>query len=142
MKRIFLDANILISVLNKEYPKFTYSSRVLSLVDDSRYEVFTSPLCLAIAFYFAEKKHGNEQARSKIVLLSEKLRFTSVTAQNVKQTSANKNIHDFEDGLQYYSALESGCNYIVTEDLDDFYFSKIEVLSGKAFLEKYVVVSG
>ena len=55
--RIFLDANVLVSVLNKEYPLFTYSSRILSLADHKGYEVFTSPLCLTIAFYFAEKKN-------------------------------------------------------------------------------------
>lgn len=54
--RIFPDANILVSVLNKEYPLFSYSSRILSLTDNKKFEVFTSPICLALAFYFAEKK--------------------------------------------------------------------------------------
>jgi len=57
--KIFLDANILVSVLNKEYPVFSYSSRVLSLADNTKFKVYTSPLCLAIAFYFAEKKTNN-----------------------------------------------------------------------------------
>ena len=29
--KLFLDANVLVSVLNKEYPSFTYTSRILSL---------------------------------------------------------------------------------------------------------------
>jgi predicted nucleic acid-binding protein len=62
---IFLDANILVSVLNKEYPLFTYSSRILSLIDSKRFRVYTSPICLAIAFYFAEKKCGNKIALQK-----------------------------------------------------------------------------
>ena len=136
--KIFLDANILISVLNKEYPVFTYSSRVLSLVDDDKFQLYTSPLCLAIAFYFAEKKHGNANARRKINLLIEKLRFTTISEKMVFEVEKNKKIHDFEDGLQYYSAIDSQCKYIVTEDLDDFYFSEIEVLSSRLFLEKYV----
>ncbi|MGQ0827550.1 MAG: PIN domain-containing protein [Bacteroidota bacterium] len=136
--KVFLDANILISVLNKEYPLFTYSSRVLSLADHSGFKVYTSPLCLAIAFYFAEKKHGTTHARQKIGLLIEKLGFTSITEKTVMQVGNNKKIHDFEDGLQYYSALESDCKYIITEDLKDFYFSEIEVLSSRQFLEKYV----
>ena len=136
--KIFLDANILVSVLNKEYPIFTYSSRVLSLTDSSKYKIYTSPLCLAIAFYFAEKKSGNAGARYKINLLIEKLRFTNVTEKTVLEANKNKKIHDFEDGLQYYSAIESGCKYIITEDLNDFYFSEIEVLNSRQFLENYV----
>ena len=55
--KIFLDANVLVSVLNKEYPLFTYTSRITSLADKTNFTLYTSPVCLAIAFYFAEKKY-------------------------------------------------------------------------------------
>ena len=136
--KIFLDANVLVSVLNKEVPVFTHSARVLSLADHSKYKLYTSPLCLAIAFYFAEKKNGNANARHKIAILSQKLNFTSVGPKAVESVMNNKRIHDLEDGLQYYSALDSGCKCIVTEDKNDFYFSEIEILSSRHFLEKYI----
>jgi predicted nucleic acid-binding protein len=63
--KIFLDANILVSVLNKEYPLFTYTSRILSLADTKKFTLFTSPACLAIAFYFAEKKYKSISAKKK-----------------------------------------------------------------------------
>lgn len=135
--RIFLDANILISVLNKEYPLFAYSSRVLSLCDHRHFEVYTSPLCLAITWYFAEKKSGRT-AREKIALLSQKIRLTQLNEQTVQHTIANKRIHDLEDGMQYYSAIDSGCKCIVTEDKKDFYFSEIAVMSSQQFLETHV----
>ena len=136
--KLFLDANVLVSVLNKEYPVFTYSSRVLSLADHPKYSIYTSPICLAIAFYFAEKKSGAEHARVKINFLSQKLNFTTVGQKTVQAVSKNKKIHDIEDGLQYYSALDSGCKCIVTEDGNDFYFSEIEVLTSRQFLENYI----
>ena len=61
--RIFLDANILVFVLNKEYPLFSYSARIVSLADNKKFTVYTSPICLAIAFYFAEKKSGTQMAK-------------------------------------------------------------------------------
>jgi len=136
--RIFLDANILVSVLNKEYPLFSHSSRILSLADNKNYEVFTSPMCLAIAFYFAEKKN-KKTARQKLHLLCKKLSVSPITEQAVQKTVNNSAIHDFEDGLEYYAAVESKCKCIVTEDAGDFYFSAIEVLSCQAFFEKYLV---
>ena len=136
--RLFLDANILVSVLNKEYPLFSYSSRVLSLADNKSFEVFTSPLCLAIAFYFAEKKN-KKTARQKIGLLCRKLSISAITENAVHKTANNQAVHDFEDGLEYYAALESRCKCIITEDTGDFYFSTIEVLTCKAFFEKYLV---
>jgi predicted nucleic acid-binding protein len=68
--KVFLDANILISVLNKEYPVFTSAARILSLADNSRFQLYTSPLCLAIAFYFSGKKSGNDLAKKKIAFWS------------------------------------------------------------------------
>lgn len=64
--KLFLDANVLVSVVNKEYPLFTYSSRILSLASNPKFEVYTSPLCLAIAFYFAEKQNYRK-SQNKIV---------------------------------------------------------------------------
>ena len=132
--KVFLDANILVSVLNKEYPVFTYSSRVLSLADNSKYKFYTSPLCLAIAYYFAEKKCGNAQARHKIDVLINKLQITTVNDKTVRETSLNKKIHDFEDGLQYYSALESYQDIIITRNQKDFKSSQLAVMSAEEYL--------
>jgi predicted nucleic acid-binding protein len=136
--RIFLDANILVSVLNKEYPLFTYSSRVVSLADHADFKVFTSPLCLAIAFYFSEKKSGRKEAKRKVSLLSSKINIADNTKVAVKQAIDNVKINDFEDGLEYYSALGEKCKTIITEDVRDFYFSEIEVLSAQDFFVKYL----
>jgi predicted nucleic acid-binding protein len=136
--KIFLDANILVAVLNKEYPLFSNAARILSLSGGKDFEVFSSPICLAIAFYFAEKKSGTASARKKIALLVSHINVSPTNKEAVLKTVSNKKIIDFEDGLEYYSALESGCQSIVTEDQSDFHFSEIEVISCRGFLDKYL----
>ncbi len=136
--RVFIDANVLVSVLNKEYPLFTYSSRILSLNDRFRFELFTSPICLAIAFYFSEKKYKYAVAKQKIKLLAENIEIAPATSSSVKNALSNAKVNDFEDGLEYYAAMETQCACIVTEDMNDFYFSEIEVLSCHDFFLKYM----
>ncbi|WP_240615305.1 type II toxin-antitoxin system VapC family toxin [Pedobacter paludis] len=138
MLRIFLDANVLVSVLNKEYPLFTYSSRILSLASHPNFEVYTSPLCLAIAFYFAEKKHGSVLAKQKMDLLCQHIKIAENSSKGVSDTLSNKKIHDFEDGLEYYAAYQKDCKCIITEDIEDFYFSNIEVLNCQEFFKQYL----
>lgn len=136
--KVFLDANILVSVLNKEYPLFTYSSRVLSLADDNkRFMLVTSPVCLAIAFYFAEKKSGATLAKNKIKILLEHIGIVHIGDDEVKLAIQNKKANDFEDALQYYSASNAKCTCIVTEDASDFFYSEIEIISAENFLRKY-----
>jgi len=137
--KVFLDANILVSILNKEYPLFTYSARVLSLADNPKYEVYTSPVCLAIAFYFAEKKSGSKEAKRKIGLLVSKINIADADRKIVLQAIEDKSVDDFEDGLEYYSAIKAGCKWIVTEDESDFHFSKVPVMTARQFLEEHVL---
>lgn len=137
--KIFLDANVLVTILNKEYPLFTYASRIISLADNKKYTVHTTPICLAIAFYFSEKKSGAVMAKKKVRLLTDHLSINKVDAQEVTASLENNMVTDFEDGLEYYAALHNKCDVIVTEDKEDFYFSKIEILGCKSFLEKYLL---
>src|SRR5579875_517564 len=137
--KVFVDANVLISVLNKEYPVFTHASRILSLGDKRNFEIFTSPICLAIAFYFAEKKYKSQKAKEKIQILSNHISIAEATTTSVQKALKNKSVLDFEDGLEYYAAVENGCDCIVTEDVDDFHFSQIEVLSCEDFFVKYMM---
>ena len=136
--RIFLDANILVSVLNKEYPLFTYSARIVSLADNKKFTVYTSPVCLAIAFYFAEKKSGTQMAKQKIKLLSEKIQITTVGKNEVLQALENPQVNDFEDGIEYYTAANNKCDVIVTEDTGDYYFSSIKISKTQDFLKEYL----
>lgn len=132
--KIFLDANVLVSVLNKEYPVFTYSSRIMSLEEYDHIHLYTSPVCLAIAFYFAEKKSGRKKAKYKIELINIHLKMTEIGQEVVNRTLENKSIEDFEDGMEYYSARNAGCEYIITENPRDFYFSTIPVLRSQDFI--------
>jgi predicted nucleic acid-binding protein len=136
--RIFLDANVLVSVVNKEYPLFPLSARVLSLSENSKYQVYTSPLCLAIAYYFAEKKSGKLMAKKKLALLAQNLRITKLNEETTR-LAARSNMDDFEDALQYYSALDSKCECIITENTKDFYKCELEVLDCEQFLSSRVM---
>jgi predicted nucleic acid-binding protein len=136
--RIFLDANVLVSVLNKEYPLYPHSSRILSLTENKKFQVYTSPLCLAIAYYFAEKKSGEAMAKKKLALLCENLRITDVNEKTTR-LAAKSAIDDFDDALQYYSALESKCECIITENTKDFYPCDLTVMDCEQFIRQQVM---
>ena len=112
--------------------------RILSLAGHENQTLVTTALCLAIAFYFAEKKHGSVLAKSKIELLAKHIEIATCGEKEVILTLQNKKILDFEDGLQYYAAVHLNCNYIITNDIEDFYFSDIEVIKPEALIDRYL----
>lgn len=137
--KVFLDANILVAVLNKEYPVFSSAAKLLSLADNKHFSLYTSSVCLAIAFYFAEKKHSTQSAKNKISLLTDRIEVANCGKKEALLATADPRVLDFEDGLEFYAAKHSGCTCIVTEDRDDFYFSEIEVLTAEDFLRSHAV---
>ena len=136
--RIYLDANVLVSVLNKEYPAYMYNARILSLADNRKYTLYTSAVCLAIAYYCSEKKHGSTVAKNKIALLLQHTSIAPCAHKEAQLAITNKTINDFEDGMQYYAALHSNCEVIITDNTKDFYFSTIPALQPEQFFNQHM----
>jgi len=113
---------------------YSYAARILSLADHKDFTVFTTPECLAIVWYFAEKKSGSNKARYKIEILTQHIKVANSGSLEVEKALANKSIHEFEDGIQYYSAMHAGCDVVVTENKEDFYFSEIPVYSAEELI--------
>ena len=136
--KVFLDANILVSVLNKELPLANYTMRLLSVASSKKIKLYSSPICLAIAYYFCSKKYNANIAREKILLLASNMNLALSKENDIAYIAKNKMIEDFEDGLQYCAALNAGCTCIVTEDTGDYFFSEIEVLNTESFFDKHI----
>lgn len=136
--KVFLDANILVSVLNKELPLANYTMRLLSVASSKKIKLYSSPICLAIAYYFCSKKYNPNIAREKILLLASNMNLALSKENDIAYIAKNKKIEDFEDGLQYCAALNAGCTCIVTEDTGDYYFSEIEILNTESFFDKHI----
>ncbi|MEX1189058.1 MAG: PIN domain-containing protein [Bacteroidia bacterium] len=136
--KVFIDANVLIAVVNKEYPAFDACSRVLSLAADKRFTLFVSTLSLGICWYFAEKKSGRTIANEKIRLIMKHFSISDCGQKEALAAISEKKADDFEDAIQVHSAKSSACSSIVTLNERDFYFTNLEVINPLDFLYKYV----
>jgi predicted nucleic acid-binding protein len=132
--RIFLDANVLVSVLNREYPHYDACARCLSLADRNGIRLLTSALSLGITFYFSEKKSGRKEARRKMELLLEKMLVSPCGEEEAKAAVLEKRADDFEDALQYFSAKAACSDIILSNNPSDYHFSPIPVKTPENFL--------
>ena len=133
--KLFLDADVLVAILNKEYPVFSYAAKILSLCDRPNFHLFASPTSIAIAFYFSSKKCGEAKSKEKIKILLDHIHISEVNEECTKKAIQNPAVNDLEDGIQYYSAVMAECELIITENVKDFHFSEIKVLDCQSFLK-------
>ncbi len=75
-------------------------------------------------------------AKKKIDLLCRNMEITPLDESITQRAISNPEISDFEDGLEYYSAVNHGCEWIITEDREDFWFSELKVAGCEEFLKK------
>ena len=135
MIRAFLDTNVVIDLLAKREPFYKEAVKIFTLAYNQKILLFISPLTYANAAYIL-RKNGAEQVR----LLLRNLRQLSLITEydeTVVDRSLSSNFKDFEDALQYYSALTKNVDVIITRNLKDFVDVTCPVLSPDEFLSRY-----
>ena len=135
MKRVFVDANIVIDLLCERYPWFPQVLRIFSMGDLGQIELFCSSLSLGTASYIMEtRKLSTQDIFDGIALLCKMCTPTTVDKSVVKNALV-AGFTDFEDALQYCSALTVAADCIVTRNKKDFTASEIPVYELDEFLE-------
>ena len=136
--KIFLDANIIIDLLDKPNYEHELATEVVRIIRLIKQPIFISPTTFAIAYYIFSKRNKGK-ANVRIILLSF-FKFFTFTSENaaVMKNVLSSNFIDLEDALQYYSALDSGVQLIITKNKKDFIQSKnIKVLHPSEFIEMH-----
>lgn len=133
MNKLFVDTDVILDLLGARIPHFHFAALLFTYADKKQIKLFTSPLVLANTFYILRKQLGSEDARKAI----RKLRtIVSVVESSEKAVdlALNSRFTDFEDAIQYYTALERGLTAIITRNGRDFKVRGIPVLSPEIYL--------
>ncbi|WP_367268171.1 PIN domain-containing protein [uncultured Thiohalocapsa sp.] len=84
-------------------------------------------------FYIVRKARDLATARRALVLLRDV--FASVAPdQRILNQAIDSDIPDFEDALQFYSALHARADYLLTRNVGDFPAGILPVLAPDEFL--------
>lgn len=111
MRKIFLDANILIDLISGR-------RKVEGIEDTDFKQLHTSTLSVHILFYVNRIKYNSvEERRTKEVL--KHIVLTPLTDTIVRRAYKSK-YSDYENTLQYLMALHANCDYILTRDRKDY----------------------
>ncbi len=134
MQKIFLDTNIIIDFLGEREVFYEPAAKIMTLADRKKIKIFTSPSSISNSYYLLSKYENTKTALEKIrkfkVLCS-----ISMMDDEVIEKAINSNFKDFEDAMQYFSALASHCDVIVTRNENDFKNAMIPVMNGESYLQ-------
>ncbi|AZI54040.1 PIN domain-containing protein [Epilithonimonas vandammei] len=133
MKKIFLDTNIILDFLGEREGFYEASAKIMTLADKKKIQVYTSPSSISNVFYVLAKYENSKIALEKIRKFK-LLCSMSVMDDEVVEKAIHSNFKDFEDAMQYFSALASNCNIIITRNEKDFKNAMIPVMNAESYL--------
>jgi len=129
MKQIFIDTNVIIDFLADRSPYSDFAAMLFQLAKEDKIKVHISAISFNNTYYILRKVTSHKKALSLISEIEEIVGVQETNRTIIKQ-AINSNFNDFEDAIQYFSAVQIGnIDIITTRDLKDFKKSELPVLS-------------
>jgi predicted nucleic acid-binding protein len=134
MKKLLIDTNIVIDLLAKREPYYTDSARLFSMADKKQVILAVSSLTIANTHYTLMKVINASESKSVLRKLKLILDVLPLDDKVTDLALNDSDFEDFEDGIQYFSAIENNVDIIITRNLKDYKKSIIPVMTAGQYL--------
>jgi predicted nucleic acid-binding protein len=136
MTSLLIDTNIVIDLLAKRKEFYNDAAELFSLSDRKELKLAISSLTFANTNYILSKLKSAKEARAILRKFKVLVEIVSLDDKITELALSDEAFPDFEDGLQYYSAIENQVDIIISRNKKDFKNSKLPVLTAKEFLAR------
>lgn len=135
MENVFVDTNIVIDLLQKREEFYKEAQELFTLADRKKVKLYISALTFANTYYILSRFYSSDEAKKILSKFKVLVEVLPTTAKIIELALAS-DFKDFEDAIQFYTALESSLEAIITRNKKDFKNNLIPVFSAKEFLKK------
>ncbi len=137
MKQILLDTNIVLDLLAQRMPFYNDAAELFSLADKKTIRLSLSSLSLANIHYVLKKLKPEQEARN--IIRNFKILVQVLSFDNkIVDLALNSDFKDFEDAIQYFTAIENDKELIVTRNMSGYRESKIPVMTAREFIKSFL----
>ncbi len=135
MDKILVDTNIIIDLLSKCEEFYKEAQELFTLADQNKVKLYISSLTIANTHYLLARNNKLDEAR-KILIKFKVLVKVLPMNDKILELALVSDFKDFEDAIQYHTALENDLDIIITRNKKDFKNSILPVLSAKEYIKK------
>ena len=134
MQKVFVDTDIVLDLLSNREPFYTHSAYLFSEADKGKTKIYVSSLSFSNLNYILSRQYSPDQARKKLLKFKTLVTVLSVS-DKVVELALSSDFKDFEDGLQYFTAIENNIKTFLTRNLKDYKSAEIPVMTAEQFLK-------
>jgi predicted nucleic acid-binding protein len=119
MTHVFVDTNVLMDVLLEREPFFASSIQVWTLCEAGTIHGLVSVISFNNVFYVVLKNKSKGEAQRSLAVLRDIFTPVALDGQIINQ-AIDSGFRDFEDAIQYHSALRGSAKFLITRNVRDF----------------------
>jgi predicted nucleic acid-binding protein len=130
----FVDTDIVLDLLARREPFYDAAARLFSLAESGRIALSVSSLTFANLFYILRKQVSARHAHEVLINFKQLVTVLSVDDATIEQ-ALKAGFTDFEDAIQYFTALSAGCSALLTRNGRHYRKAAIDILTAEAYLQ-------
>lgn len=134
MNKLFVDTDIILDLLSRREPFYEHAAILFSSADRNEISLHVSALSFANLNYILSKQYSAGQAR-KLLLRFKTLVSVLAVTNKILDLALASDFKDFEDALQYQTAIENNIKILITRNLKDFKTADIPIMTAEQFLK-------
>lgn len=117
--KVFVDTNIMLDVLLDRQPFAAPAARIWGLCEREAVEGYISAISHNNCHYLIARIANKTTADQSIRLILDTFRTVPV-GERIVRKALDAGFGDFEDAIQYYSAIHTKADFLVTRNASDF----------------------
>ncbi len=133
MNKIFVDTDVCLDLLSGRKPFNAIAERLFTLADIGKIKICVSSLSFANIDYILQSQYKINDSRKILAKFKTLVTVLSVDDKIINLSIVSDFI-DFEDAIQYNTAIENKIKVILTRNLKDYKKSMIQVMNPETFL--------
>jgi predicted nucleic acid-binding protein len=134
MPKVFVGTDIVLDLLTGRQPHYDFAAELFSMADEKHIKLNVSSLCFSNVNYILSRQYNADQARKKLLKFKTLVTVLSVDDKTI-ELALSSDFKDFEDAIQYFTAIENNISTLLTRNLKDFRKADISVMTAEQYLE-------
>lgn len=137
MEKVFIDTDVALDLLGQREPYYSAAAMLFTKADKGKIEIHISSLSFSNLNYLLTRQYSSAESRRILTNFKVLVNVLAVDDKIIELALSSK-FQDFEDAIQYFTAIENGVNILLTRNIKDYKLASIAVLSVGDYLRRDV----
>jgi predicted nucleic acid-binding protein len=134
--RLLIDSDVILDLVLQREEHFEFAQHLFVQYQQGKCVLFSSSIVVANLHFIIRKMHDVKFANSSVSFVSKHFKIIDASNEDIESSIQSK-FSDFEDGVQYFSALRSKkIDALITRNVKDYKHAQLPVFTPKQWCKR------